>query len=318
METQYNFYDHPLLHVDSGTEFWEESAEVSMPYGLHQIQRWYMPGIWIQHLKSQFKSSYTFYKENPGEGVSLSFNLKGRYAIQQRGHTYTVQAGQHNLIYTQGASNTFENLDTEGESLGIVMSPSTFLDMAQNGNDTLKFFLDRMQSGGPVVLSPKSLQIFPELERAIHELLYCPFSGKMKQLYMLSKCIEILVLQAEDYHLSVQAPRAFIPDPWAKPMLEARDYLNKNLSRPPSLSELSKIIGVNEYTLKKEFKRHVGFTVFAYITEKRLQKACLSLRETNQSIGEIGLDLGYSSSQHFSQAFKKKFGLSPRSYREGL
>jgi AraC-like DNA-binding protein len=56
-------------------------------------------------------------------------------------------------------------------------------------------------------------------------------------------------------------------------------------------------------------------TVFGYLTEQRLQLAWQYLRDTEKTAAEISMDLGYSTPQHFNNAFKKKFGITPFSVK---
>ena len=54
-----------------------------------------------------------------------------------------------------------------------------------------------------------------------------------------------------------------------------------------------------------------GNTVSGYLSETRLEIAKNDLLENKKTASEIALELGHSSVQHFSKAFKKKFGSSP-------
>jgi len=55
--------------------------------------------------------------------------------------------------------------------------------------------------------------------------------------------------------------------------------------------------------------------VFGYLADQRLQLTQRFLRDTNKTAAEISLELGYSTPQHFNNAFKKKFGITPFSVR---
>jgi len=84
-----------------------------------------------------------------------------------------------------------------------------------------------------------------------------------------------------------------------------------HLEEPPGLSELATIIGINEYKLKRGFREMFGNTVFGYLANARLEIAKNNLLENKKTVSEIAAELGYSSLQHFSSAFKEKFGISP-------
>ena len=101
-------------------------------------------------------------------------------------------------------------------------------------------------------------------------------------------------------------------------ILFARDYLLKNIDYPPTLTELANIAGINVFKLKRGFKETFGQTVFEYLAETRLELAKNDLLHTEKSVTEIAFELGYSSLQHFSGAFKKRFGVAPGGVRGGV
>ncbi|NJK96484.1 MAG: helix-turn-helix transcriptional regulator [Bacteroidales bacterium] len=95
-----------------------------------------------------------------------------------------------------------------------------------------------------------------------------------------------------------------------------RKYLIDHMDMPPSLRELAIKSGINEYKLKRGFKEAYNTTVFGYLSDYRLNIAKQRLESNWQSIAEIAYDLGYSSPQHFSKAFKEKFGHPPKAIRK--
>lgn len=122
----------------------------------------------------------------------------------------------------------------------------------------------------------------------------------------------MLVLQAESYDkLLVNKPAIVKTDYDKERLLFARDHMLQHIELPPSLPQLARTAGINEYKLKRGFKEMFGTTVFGYLSEARLEMARVTLAENQKSATEIAFDLGYGSVQHFSNAFKKKFGVSP-------
>lgn len=95
-------------------------------------------------------------------------------------------------------------------------------------------------------------------------------------------------------------------------ILFARDYLVRHIENPPSLPELARLAGINEFKLKNGFKEIFDQPVFAWLADFRLEAARAELIKGNRTITEIAFELGYSSPQHFSAAFKKKYGVPPR------
>jgi AraC-like DNA-binding protein len=166
-----------------------------------------------------------------------------------------------------------------------------------------------------VALSDGNLYLDAGMHRAIEAILTCRYTGGLKKIFLLSKCMELLVMQAEAYNLSLGVKAGYVKTGYDKErLLYAREYLKQHVESPPSLPELSRILGINEYKLKKGFKELFGNTVFGYLADLRLDMARDYLLEKKKPASEIAFDLGYSSVQHFSTAFKNKFGVSPRAF----
>lgn len=64
------------------------------------------------------------------------------------------------------------------------------------------------------------------------------------------------------------------------------------------------------------FLAHTGFTVMAYVNYMRVKKAVALLRNTDKTVLEIALEVGYDSHEGFIKAFKKHYGVTPSDYRK--
>ena len=91
-------------------------------------------------------------------------------------------------------------------------------------------------------------------------------------------------------------------------------FIEINLTKPLSLSDLCDYFGISEPYASRLFKKHLNMTATEYINNKKLFYACELIRNTNMNINEISAYLGYSDVSYFSKIFKKKFGKSPKNY----
>jgi AraC-like DNA-binding protein len=154
------------------------------------------------------------------------------------------------------------------------------------------------------------------IQQVIQQVIHCQFAGDLKKLFMLSKSIELLVLSAEACKTAENNKDLYIKNRSDKEKIIAvRDLINDRIDSPPSLSEIARAVGLNEYKLKRGFKETFNNTVFGYLSEQRLQLAHQYLRDTEKTASTIALELGYATPQHFNHAFKKKFGITPFSVR---
>lgn len=102
----------------------------------------------------------------------------------------------------------------------------------------------------------------------------------------------------------------------SKPVQACMDYITLHLEDKLPLSELAEMQGYTEYYLSKKFKKETGQTINEYIRIKRLERAQHLLKSTNTSVQEIGYRLQFCSQSHFSDTFRKQYGVSPSQWRE--
>jgi AraC family transcriptional regulator, L-rhamnose operon regulatory protein RhaS len=83
-----------------------------------------------------------------------------------------------------------------------------------------------------------------------------------------------------------------------------------------STRALAEALRVHRSHLHAQFVRHLGVSPRTYLKGRRLRAAAKLLSQSGDSITAIALDLGFSSSQHFSTAFRMYYGLSPGGFRQ--
>ena len=94
------------------------------------------------------------------------------------------------------------------------------------------------------------------------------------------------------------------------------EYVADNLDQPISLADLSNVTGLSKRHFIRAFAESVGQTPHRYLVSQRIEKAKQLLVDPSSSITEIGLAVGFSNAQHFSNRFKACTGLTPSKYRE--
>lgn len=279
-------------------------------------QKWESETFTISHSVVDYKSLARRRTVNEGEWVRLHFGLSGNYdfSYKQLGASFSLCGHHNNIMYSDGLEIEVANKSHRIETFGINFTVPAFVHIAQNGNEALKRFADTILSGKSAILSPDWRPNSFRLQEVIQEIIHCPYNDQLKQLFLLSKSIEILVLQADVYE-SQQGTNFVRKQADKQKLFEAKEILDARLDSPPSLKQLSLLIGLNEYKLKKGFKEIFGVTVFGYIHSCRMSLAKKLLLGSDKSAKEIAYETGYSSPQHFSRAFKKEFGITPKRMR---
>jgi AraC-like DNA-binding protein len=147
------------------------------------------------------------------------------------------------------------------------------------------------------------------MKQALQDLMNNPLTGKFKSLFVEAKVLELVALQLNQF--------AETPQPCKKKKQESdifydlRQYLQQNFTADLSLKGLSRTFGMNEFKLKKGFKEFFDTTIFDYIHDLKMLHAQELLRDHKLYVNEVSSRVGYKNPNHFSTAFKRKFGISP-------
>lgn len=95
----------------------------------------------------------------------------------------------------------------------------------------------------------------------------------------------------------------------------AIDYINKMYMQGIGVSDIADSIGITRSHLNHVFQKELNISIQNFLIDFRMHKAANLLVSTAMSIKEISDQVGYNDQLVFSKAFKKKFGMSPKSYR---
>ena len=158
----------------------------------------------------------------------------------------------------------------------------------------------------------------PLLTLTVHQLFQGHIHGPAREVFEKAKAYEILALffNREEGKDVEQCP--FLNDEDnVKRIREAKNILIDKMATPPTLKELSREIGLNEYRLKEGFKNIYGKTVFQFLNDYRLDKARQLLESGKFKVNDAAYQIGYTNPSHFIAAFRKKFGVTPKKYLTG-
>jgi transcriptional regulator GlxA family with amidase domain len=98
-------------------------------------------------------------------------------------------------------------------------------------------------------------------------------------------------------------------------LLRARDAMDRDYAKPLDIAALAKIAIVSEAHFIRTFRTTFGETPHRYLQRRRVERAMFMLRETELSVTEICLDVGFTSLGTFSRTFTEIVGDPPTTYR---
>jgi AraC-like DNA-binding protein len=82
-----------------------------------------------------------------------------------------------------------------------------------------------------------------------------------------------------------------------------------------SIGEIAATVDTSEYHLARLFRRVTGRTLHGYRHALRTRDALNVISQSDSSLTSIALSLGYSSQSHFTETFRRTFGLLPSEFR---
>ena len=112
-----------------------------------------------------------------------------------------------------------------------------------------------------------------------------------------------------------RAPQAARAGIGSAKLTEALTLMEANLGEPLPTEDIARLVGVSRRQLERLFKQHLDALPSRYYAELRLARARRLLQQTSQSILQVGLACGFASGSHFSNAYRNRFGHTPREER---
>jgi len=96
---------------------------------------------------------------------------------------------------------------------------------------------------------------------------------------------------------------------------KAMFFIQSNYQKTITRDDIANYVGISADYLTDCFRQEFGITPIPYIRRFRICKACDLMRNTNKSITQIALEVGFSGSSHFSHVFSNEMGMTPRAFR---
>ena len=96
------------------------------------------------------------------------------------------------------------------------------------------------------------------------------------------------------------------------------EFIDTHAETNISLDDIASEACLSRFHFIRAFKRSMGVTPLAYVTDVRINRAKHLLRSTKQTVDEISTMLNFSSASNFTRTFKRTVGLAPNVYRDGI
>lgn len=146
--------------------------------------------------------------------------------------------------------------------------------------------------------------------QTVEAMLTAPYTGSARRLFLESGALALLAAQVEDHSRNSEQRAAVLRLPIRQRLMQARTILQQSLVEPPSIIALARIVGINEFDLKRGFKQLFGTTVFGYVRRCRMERAAVDL-QAGLPVAQAAAAVGYQCPRCFADAFRRHHGVLP-------
>ncbi|MBP1988581.1 helix-turn-helix domain-containing protein [Paenibacillus eucommiae] len=252
--------------------------------------------------------------------AELSFCMQGSGEVEvaeHKKHELLQDSCSLQLIRDFSASFGYEGgKDFRSVAIGIPVALFDYYVGGFEKKDNLSF---------AALLRSKSFRMFRKpvdsvTTRLLHELINCPYTHGMRELFVESRALELIYRYLEIFLLELDGSRrqsSQLSRTEQGKIGEAKQLLLHRMESPPSLLELARLVGLNDYKLKVGFKEMYGKSVYAYLRDRRMEKAWELMSYSGMNVSQAAGMVGYANFSHFAAAFHKQFGFNPSELSSG-
>ncbi|NDJ19280.1 helix-turn-helix transcriptional regulator [Myxacorys almedinensis] len=273
-------------------------------------------------------------EENPF--VTLAFAIKGSMQVSSFGvkENYCEQPGKSYLFYIDQVREIEQVMTGHWLNVRIRVAPSLLRGLSAGREALLPDELKALLNTDSLSLFHRAVgQQTSAMQNALWQLLHCPLQGVMRQFYLEAKVLELIALQFAQLadtssevlspegvlrlaqSATPKEPRTLKSDDHDR-IYQARDILLRHAAHPPTVIDLARQVGLNEFKLQQGFQHLFGNTVFGCLREHQMQEARSLLLEGNITVAGVATRVGYASRTAFNAAFSKQFGMSPKEFQQ--
>ncbi|MBE9583504.1 helix-turn-helix transcriptional regulator [Mucilaginibacter sp. JRF] len=275
-------------------------------------------GMFLMHAKMQFDEQATILFEIEGETINSQFIFYENVPVTDDKDSKKMRGGaRHNIRYIPSLSGKYEL--TKGVSYSyflVVLSKEYYFHLINKDSILHADFVEEIKNGKYTSISAKDLLVSHEMRQIINDIVECRKTGEIKRLFTEAKILELLMLQMEQIQNDqLNETNTFTPVEQEK-VEYARDLLDEQFVNPPVLPVLSRLVGLNEFKLKRGFKAYFGTTIYGYVTRLKMEHARHLLIDKKLTVREVTYEVGFKHQSHLSEAFKKYYGILPSEIKQ--
>ncbi len=309
------FYNNNYAKVCSDNAFSSRCDNITSDILNMSVNEWRTPELKAHLIQTQAQRDVQILGGIKEEAVVLHFVCNGTTAItEEQAHSSIIKRNANNVFCA--TENAVKHSFRKGENniYFKVFLPYSYINTKIEQYPDVFGTLSTMIKNQCPVLKNGNIATTLEMKTVIKQIRSAQAMGTLAPIYFETKIQELLLLQLQQMQKHT-CPDCKYYTHYQEQLNEARNLIENDFQTPPTIAQLAQEVGMSETVLKTNFKNYFGNTIYGYLFEYRMNIAEKLLQNTTYTIAEIAEQSGYEHASHFTTAFKRKFGVSPTSYR---
>tara|TARA_B100000963_G_scaffold359202_1_gene385811 strand:- start:580 stop:1467 length:888 start_codon:yes stop_codon:yes gene_type:complete len=275
-------------------------------------------GVIVLKISNDLDNNRDFNYDIDKNHIQFHFCLKGscKFLFNNSSYSFPVENGSSIMLYNpQQELPINASLDSGSLVLSVLISIKKFHGLFSKQADQISF-LNQENIGNKFYKEKKmgpmiSVVLNQMIQQSLHESTY--------KLYLRAKVFELMSLYFnKDKEMDIEQCPFLVDDKNIKKIRLAKDIIISRMIEPPTLNDLANEVEISLKKLKQGFKQVYGASVYVFLLDYKMQVSKRLLSSGNYNVNEVALRVGYSTATHFINAFKKKFGTTPKKYLMSL
>lgn len=242
------------------------------------------------------------------DGISWGImNDRRSVAIREKESCiYAGHGGTEHICYRKDGSFSFKSIKIP------IAYFSRLLSDYFDGQESAAYEKKILNGISKVPVTPIMEQILAETSQ------FTQYHGGLGCLYLDGKLLELLsVYLGEVLELDILTEKRISMSKTEKTaIMEAKRIIDSQLAFAPSCDELSRLVHLSVTKLTHGFSAYYGLPIHQYVIEQRLTQGAQLLLEGDLNVSEVAGIVRYGKPSNFAAAFKKRYGVVPKNYRE--
>jgi AraC family transcriptional regulator len=236
-------------------------------------------------------------------GSAAQWWLDGKPVLDR---IWTSAGGSHDLVILPPGREFLGRCRGSGQGLWIFIDPQSISD-----DSRVKSFAEKARVDCSWAKDHLSRAIVTELANE------CENGFPRGPMYLETASTALVVQLA--YVLDGRAPRVEPIRALSAPKLRlVMEYMESNLDRNVTLTELAALVDLTPRYFGTVFKQAIGRPPHQFQIEQRVERAKSLLRQPPVSVTDIALMVGFSSQSHLNAYFRRIVGVTPARYRVAI